>query len=207
MERNTAETLLADRRTNAVVGWALLAFLALVAAQSFLSGDLAWGVFVASVLALCVVVPVSFRDPAVMLPWEVIVLAALPTLGRAIATFELTSDLAVYLSVAALALIVAVQLDLFTEVRLSVGFAIVFVVLATMATAGVWAVFRWSLDLLVGTETLLEPGVSTDVIHDELMIEFLYAAVAGVLAGVTFELYFRRLSPTAARITDGVTEP
>lgn len=207
MDRITAEDLLADKRTNAVLGWLLLLFLGAVAAGSFITGDLSWGIFVTSVLALCLVVPVTFRDPELMLPWELIVLAALPMLGRAIATFEVTSDLNVYLSVAALALIVAVQLDLFTTAKLSVGFAIIFVVLATMATAGVWAVFRWSLDLFFGTDTLIVEGVDEHIIHDELMIEFLYATIAGMIAGVIFELYFRRQLPAKERFSEEVIEP
>lgn len=192
MSQRTVEDLLTNRRVNSIVGWILLVFLGVVAAGSVLRGDLAWTVFVAGVLALCVLPPIAFRDPEAMLPWEVIALAALPTLGRVIATFHLTSDLATYLSVAALALIVAVELDLFTAVRLTVGFAIAFVFLGTLATAGGWALFRWSLDLVAGTEFLLESGVEEATIHDELMVEFVYAAAAGLLAGVVFELYFRR---------------
>jgi len=206
MTARTAEDLLADQRNNAVVGWAFLVFLAAIVAEGFLTGDLAWGVFVASVLALCVLPPLAFRDAEVMLPWEVIALAALPALGRAVATFELTSDLNTYLSVAALALIVAVELDLFSELRLTVGFAIAFVVFATMATAGTWAVFRWSMDSVLGTEFLLVPGVEDQVIHDELMVEFLYAAAAGLLAGLVFELYFRRRAPTEERLPEEVVE-
>lgn len=196
MAERTAERLLADSRTNALIGWLLMLFLAAIVTESVVGGDRAWAVFVGSVLVLCILPPLLFRDPEAMLPWEVITLAALPTFGRAIATFDLTSDLYLYLSVAALALIVAVELDLFTAVELTVGFAITFVALGTIATAGAWAVLRWSMDLLLGTTFLLEPGVEEQVIHDELMIEFLYSAAAGLIAGVIFELYFRRwLSP------------
>jgi len=206
MSQRTAEDLLGNRRTNAVVGWILLVFLGAVAAESVIGGDVPWAVFVASVLVLCIIPPIAFRDAEAMLPWEVIALAALPTFGRAIATFDLTSDLNTYLSVAALALIVAVELDLFTEVRLTVGFAIAFVFLGTLATAGGWALFRWALDLLVGTEFLLESGVEEDVIHDELMVEFVYAAVSGLIAGVVFELYFRRQDAGTDRLPEEAIE-
>jgi hypothetical protein len=202
----TAENLLADRRTNAVLGWVLLVFLSLVAIESVVDGDLAWAVFVSVVLVLCLVPPLAFRDAETMLPWEVIALAALPTFGRAIATFELTSDFNMYLSVAALALIVAVEIDVFTAVELTVGFAIVFVTIATLATAGAWAVFRWSMDVLVGTEFLIEPGVDELVVHDELMLEFIYSAVSGLTAGIVFELYFRRRAPIEKRVSEEVTE-
>lgn len=200
----SADKLLADSRTNALIGWMLMLFLAAIVTESVVSGDTAWAVFVGVVLLLCVLPPLVYRDTETMLPWEVITLAALPTFGRAIATFDLTSDLYLYLSVAALALIVAVELDLFTPVELTVGFAIAFVALGTIATAGAWAVLRWSMDLLLGTAFLIEPGVEDRVIHDQLMIEFLYSAAAGLLAGLIFELYFRRRLSPAERIPEEV---
>ncbi|MEF8814692.1 MAG: hypothetical protein V5A55_12870 [Halovenus sp.] len=206
MAAQKAEGLLADSRNNALVGWVLLVLLGALVAESVLTGDLAWGVFVASVFGLCILPALAFRDPEAMLPWEVIALAALPTFGRAVATFEFTSDINMYLSVAALALVVAVELDLFTAVELTVGFAIAFVVFATLATAGIWAVFRWSIDLLVGTEFLLAEGVGDQVIHDEVMAEFVYSAVAGLAAGAVFELYFRRRASSAERLPQGVSE-
>lgn len=205
MGPQSAEDLLADQQTNAVVGWLFVVFLGLVATESIVGGDLQWGVFVSGVLVLCLVVPVAFRNPSVMLPWEVIALAALPTFGRAVATFNLISEFTVYISVAALALIVAVELDLFTTVRMTVGFALTFVVFATLATAGMWALVRWALDLTLGTQTLLVEGVSDETVHDELMIEFLYSALAGLVAGVVFEGYFRRRQKN--RLPEEVTEP
>lgn len=202
----SADKLLADSRTNALIGWVLMLFLAAIVTESVVSGDTAWAVFVGVVLLLCVLPPLVYRDTGTMLPWEVITVAALPTFGRAIATFDLTSDLYLYLSVAALALIVAVELDLFTKVELTVGFAIAFVALGTIATAGAWAVLRWSMDLLLGTAFLIEPGVEDRVIHDQLMIEFLYSAAAGLLAGLIFELYFRRRLSPAERIPEEVLE-
>jgi hypothetical protein len=65
MASRTAEDLLADRRNNATVSWVLLAFLAAIATESFVTGDLAWSVFVASVLVLCVLPPLAFRDAEV----------------------------------------------------------------------------------------------------------------------------------------------
>jgi len=205
MVQQSAADLLADQRANAVLGWLLVVFLGLVAVESVVTGDSQWGVFVAGVLALCLVAPVLFRDPTVMLPWEVIGLAALPTFGRAVATFGPAREFTLYISVAALALIVAVELDLFTTVRMTVGFAVTLVVFATLATAGLWALVRWGLDLTLGTNTLLVDGVSDDTIHDELMVEFMYSAVAGLGAGVLFAGYFRRRE-TPERLPAEVTE-
>jgi hypothetical protein len=112
--------------------------------------------------------------------------------GRTTATVVLTTELATHLSVAALALVVAVELEVFTPVRMPPWFAVLFVVIATMATAGVLAVSQWLSDLYLGTTFLLSPGRSEDAVHAAVMGDFLAATAAGVLAGVVFEWYFRR---------------
>lgn len=203
MSRTQVGELLADRRRNAAVAWLLVAFLGVAAVGNLLGGDgftdgALWAGFITGVVVLAVVPPVVHRNATRMLPWEVLAMAALPVIGRSFARVELTGDLATYLSVAALALIVAVELHAFTTVRMTYGFAVVFVVVTTMATAGVWAILRWSLDVTIGTQFLLEQGVPPHQIHDDLMVEFIYSTAAGIVAGTIFELYFRRW----ARIED-----
>lgn len=205
MAQPSPEDLLVDRRYNAVAAWLFVAFLGVVAVESVVEGDFPWALFVGTILILCLLPPVSSRSLETMLPWEVVALAALPTFGQAFAPPQIAGQFMVYISVAALALIVAVELDLFTEVRMTIGFAIVFVAVTTLAAAGVGAVVRWQLDLLLGTSFLLESGVSEDTIHDELMIEFVYSALAGLVAGVVFQLYFRRPA-MKRRTTTEVTE-
>jgi hypothetical protein len=192
MAQFAAEDLLASRRLNAIIGWLFIGFLGLVVVESIADVDIPWATFVLTILLLCILPPVAFRNWEMMLPWEVIVLAALPTFIGAIITAEVVTDFALYVSVAALALIVAVELDLFTEVEMTIGFAIAFVTVVTLAVAGAGAVFRWQLDLLLGTETLLDSELTDQEIHDAMMIEFIYSALAGVLGGIVFQLYFRR---------------
>jgi hypothetical protein len=199
-------TMLADRRRNAAAGWLLVAFLAAVAVESVLAGNLLWAGFTAAVVALCVVPPIAYRDATTMLPWEVVAMGALPVVGRTLATVELTGDLATYLSVAALALIVAVELHVFTPVKMTYGFAIFFVVVATMATAGVWAVVRWASDVWLGTQLLFEPGVAEAEVERQVMFEFVYSTAAGLVGGLIFELYFRRLARIEERIPEEVAE-
>jgi len=206
MSRAQVGTLLADRRRNAYAGWLLVVFLGTVVAGNVLDGELLWAGFVTGMLVLAVLPPVAHRNWTVMLPWEVLAMAALPVIGRSFATVELTGDLATYLSVAALALVVAVELHVFTSVRMTYGFAIVFVVVTTMATAGTWAITRWSLDVVLGTQFLLEQGADPDVVHDDLMIEFVYSTMAGVVAGVVFELYFRRRARLEERLAAEVDD-
>jgi len=191
-------------RGNAVLAWALVAFLGVVVAGALLRGDLLWAGFAAVVAALAVVPPVAYRNPRVMLPWEVLALSALPLIGRTVATWPLAGEFATYLGVAALALVVAVELDTFTSVGMTPGFAVVFVVVATMATAGIWAVLRWSLDVALGTAFLLDPALTAEEIETALMWEFVYSVGAGGIAGAVFEGYFRRHAGAADRVPEEV---
>lgn len=187
-----------DRRVNAGLAWLLVGFILLVVVESLLGGDLLWAGFAAFVAGLALVPAVAHRNHAVMLPWEVLVLAALPILGRALATMVFTTRVATYLSVAALALIVAVELHVFTAVKMTHWFAVLFVVVATIATAGVLAVVQWLSDEFLGTA----------FIHSEhrLMWDFVAATVVGGMAGVIFEWYFRRFTQVSPRLPGDVGE-
>ncbi|MCO8245034.1 hypothetical protein [Haladaptatus sp. AB643] len=192
------DALVEDKRVNAGLAWLLVGFLVTVMIGSLVQDDLLWAMFAGSVAALALVPPVAFRNTEAMLPWEVLILAALPVLGRELATLALTTRVATYLSVAALALIVAVELHVFTPVRMNHWFAVLFVVIATIATAGVWAVVQWLSDIYLGTHLL----------HSEyrLMWDFVYATIVGIVAGIVFEWYFRRVIPAEERLPAEIQE-
>ena len=201
-----------SRRVNAAVAWVLVAFLVAMVAAELLRGDVIWAGFTAAVAALAVLPAVAYRDPRMMLPWEVVALASVPVAGRALVAGQtiggvtLTGRITTYLAVAAVALIIAVELDVFTPVRMNYTFAVFFVVVATMAAAGVWAVVKWLSDLYLGTSLLLT-GAPEDEIEATLMWDFVAATVAGLLAGVVFEYYFRRHADVSQRLPDETGEP
>lgn len=184
--------VLETERANALLSWTLVGFVGLVVVGSSTSGNLLWAGFALVVLVLAVVPALAYRQVGVMLPWEVLALAALPLVGRVFTTVPLTGRFVTYLAVAAMALVIAVELHSFTAVEMTPGFAVGFVVVATVATAGVWAVARWLADVSLGTNFLLDPTVSTTAIETRLMWEFVYSTLAGAAAGVIFEGYFRR---------------
>jgi hypothetical protein len=196
--------LLGDERVNAVLGWVLVGAILLVTVGSFLEGNIIWAGFAATVALLAVMPSLVFLSARTMLPWEVLLLAGLPILGRVVATFRVSSQVATYLSVAALALIVAVELNAFTSVRMTPTFAVVFVAITTMAAAGVWAVVRWSLDIMFGTAFLFDPGLTEAGAEAErgVMLEFVASTIAGLLAGVVFEFYVRRRAIIDPRMPD-----
>ena len=178
-------------RVNAIVSWLLVGVLALVFLESLIDFDRLWVLFVAITGAIVLVPPVAYRDWRMMLPWEVLVLALLPILVRGLFGGEL-GTVAYYLSVAGLALIVTVELHTFTSVRMTHWFAVVFVIMTTMASVAAWAVVRWNADRYLGTEFLTRPGMTGTEANATLMIEFVWVTLAGLAAGVLFDAYFKR---------------
>ena len=178
-------------RVNAIVSWILVGVLALVFLESLIEFDWLWILFVAVTAVIVLVPPVAYRDWQMMLPWEILLLALMPILIRALFGGEL-GTFAYYLSVAGLALIVTAELHTFTTVRMTHWFAIVFVTMTTMAAAAAWAVIRWNADRLLGTEFLTEPGMSAAEANAALMVEFIWVTAAGLVAGILFDAYFKR---------------
>lgn len=212
MEARRLRDVLEDQRLNAWSGWLLLSVMTVGALGELLTGgEAVWGVFVLLVVAVAVVPAVAFRDVTAMLPWELLLLAGFPAVGRVLISGETVAGITfsgrvtTYLAVAAVALIVAVELDVFTPVRMSHGFAVFFVTIATMAASGVWAVLRYASDVLIGTGFLLD-GRPEEVVERALMLDFVAATVAGVVAGFLFEFYFRRQSNADARTDVEVSE-
>jgi len=210
MSRTTLRNVVERHRVNAAVGWVIVATLLAAGAGALFTDDPVWGAFVLVVAGLAVVPPVVTRHPTAMLPWEVLGLAALPAVGRTLFVGEqfvgvtLTGRIATFLAVAAVALVVTVELDAFTTVRMTESFAVAFVGLTTTAAAGVWALARYVADTLFGTQLLLD-GRPLQQVETALMWDFVAATLVGLVAGVVFELYFRRRHPPTDRLPTEVT--
>ncbi|WP_222918593.1 hypothetical protein [Natrinema sp. SYSU A 869] len=177
------ERLFRSGRTNALLAWVVVGVLAMVFVKSALDFDRQWLVFVAGVGTIVLIPPVAYGEWRVMLPWELLVLATLPILVRGLFGGNV-GTFAAYLSVAGLALLITVELHMFTSLQVTHWFAIAFVVLTTLASVAAWTMVRWNLDRVFGTSYL-----ST---NEVLMAEWLSVTVAGLAAGVLFDAYFRR---------------
>ena len=193
-------------RNNALLSWALVGVLVVVFVESLLDLDRLWILFVAATGAIVLLPPVAYREWRVMLPWELLLLALLPILVRGIAGGEL-GTFAYYLSIAGLALIVVVELHMFTDLELTHWFAVAFVVMTTMATVAAWSIARWNMDLFLGTSFLLEPGMTQDQANAALMVEFTWVTLAGLVAGVLFDAYFKRRGRRLRRRLGRVMRP
>lgn len=180
---DTLERLFRDGRVNAVLAWLLVGIIAVVFIESALDVDYQWILFVGVVGCVVLIPPLAFREWRVMLPWELLVLALFPILVRGL--FRGTvGTFATYLALAALALLVIVELHMFTSLEVTHWFAVGLVVLATMAAVAAWTIFRWNADRFLGTAYLVD--------NETLMMEWLYVTVAGLVAGILFDAYFRR---------------
>ncbi|WP_101295271.1 hypothetical protein [Halegenticoccus soli] len=173
--------LLADGGTNAAVAWAILAFLFAVAVAEAALGSFLWAGFAVVAALVAAVPPLAARDPSVMLPWWLLAVVAIPPV---VEPFEPLTKVAAYFAVAALALSVAVDLHAFTAARMSRRFAVAFVVLTTMAVAGVWTTVRGLADLYFGASFFRGPN--------DLMWDLVVSSAVGVLGGLGFERYFYR---------------
>ena len=188
-------SFLRSARANATVAWLLLFGVGSIAAVSVVVGDLLWAGFALAIIAIALVPPATFRAGRVMLPWEVLALVTFPLAGRVLASGGMTQLLASHVAIAALALIVAVELHVFTPVRMTDWFAVAFVIVTTLATAGLWAVVQWVSDVILGTQLI--PNLRI------LMIHFTGAKIAGFGAGILFTYYFRRTSTVHHRCCPG----
>ncbi|MFD1598077.1 hypothetical protein [Halobellus rarus] len=177
------QRLFRDGRTNAVLAWLLVGVLAAVFADSVLDVDYGWILFVGVVGFVVLLPPVAYREWRVMLPWELLVVALFPILVRGLVGGTV-GTFATYLSLAGLALLVIVELHMFTTLRVTHWFAVGLVVLTTLAAAAAWTIFRWNADRFLGTTFLVD--------NETLMIEWLYVTLAGLSAGLLFDGYFRR---------------
>ncbi len=185
--------LVEGERGNALLAWVILLFLFAAAAVELRTGEVVWTVFVLVVVVLGAVPAALQRDRHAMLPWELLALAALPVAGRVfvagrtVGEVTLTGRVMTFVSVAAVALILAVLLDRFTPVRMNDTFAVVFVVVSTTAAAGIWAVVQWLSDIYLRTGFLDRPHA-----EEALMWDFTAATMAGLLSALLFTYYFRR---------------
>ncbi len=181
MPDDQLEALFTDSRRNALVGWLIVVLFVGAIFESLTEGDWSWLVVVLTTLVVVIVPPILRRSPWVMVPWELLAIASIPISLRTIGVTT-TTPVVTYLSIAALALLISAELHVFGPITITHWFAVVSVAMTTLAVAGLWAVLRVHLDRWLGTATLVD--------NTALMIEFAWAAVAGVLAGGLFAAYF-----------------
>ena len=190
---NSLQPLIGPHRLDALGAWVVTGVLVGGTGRFAAGGEFDWAVLTAVIVAVAVTVPLAARNLETTVPAELLGLVAVPVLVRTFGGFPQVTP---FLVVAGVALLLAVVLDAYTSLTMTPRFATVFVVIVTMAVAGVWAVGIYATDTLLGTAFL--DG------QTELMWDLVTAAATGIVAGVVFELYVER-SARIARLR--VSEP
>lgn len=175
--------ILREGSGDALLAWLGLGVVVVAIGWSVRIGAIAWTLFGALLVAVLVTPAVAYRTPAAIPPWPVGVLAAVSYAVAVVAPWTVVSRVAVYVTVAALALVVVTEIDAFTPVRMNRGFAVALVVMATVTAAGVWELGKWTVDLAAGTRMVES--------NEALMRRLVTAAGAGLVAGAVFDRYLR----------------
>lgn len=177
--------MLENDRLNPRLAWALVCVLALAGGWSALAGALLWASFAAASVAIALIPAVALRDATAMVPWEILAVAVLPLASTAVGVPAPLVEAATYLAVAALALLVVVELYAFSSMRMTARFGIVLTVLLTMATASLWTIVRYFADRYLGTNYL------TGLTQTELMWDLLLAIAVGTIGALCLGAYVR----------------
>jgi hypothetical protein len=171
-------------RINTVIAYVLTSAVFLAFLASILQYRILWTIFTAVTLTAILTPPISNRDHRLMLPWEILFLAVIPITVRILPLSLLSTQLATYLSVAALALIIIVELHIFTYLKLNRPFAAILVLISTLALGGAWSLLQFWLGEFTG-----QPRLTDNTI---LMYDYINVTLAGLIAGISFNLYFKR---------------
>jgi hypothetical protein len=182
--------LLKNTALNAFAGWTIVLFLALLGMGNFIYGRFIWTILIAFVISIIIIPAIRMHKLSVMPSWYFVFLAILPIVGSSTAWYFFSTSIPFYFAVATIALLVAAEINWFTSVKMTDKFAILLVVVTTLAISGLWHLIEWLLDIYLGTSYLLS-GLSPDAINDAVMHQFIYAMVSGVAAGALFGWYFR----------------
>lgn len=175
------DSLAVGRRGNAVVVWTLTALLVAEAVRSYRVDAALWAGFTLAVVAVIAGPAVVFRDWTALVPWPAVSVVVGASLLRASGHYL---ELAGYLSIAATALIVVLELNGFTAVELSRRFGVAFAAMTTMAIQGLWTIAQYYSDRWLGTGFLES--------QTELQWDLVLVTLAGLAVGLLFGWYFGR---------------
>lgn len=178
------KALVYDERVNALLGWAATGIVALAAIESFLTDAYLWGglaVLIVTIVALPVAVT---GHSTAIVPWPIPFLAAVAVVLRA---FEFYPDITGYVAIGTIALLLVVELDVYTEIELSRRFAVVFATMTTMSLQAFWIIAQYSSDQWLGTKFLWS--------QTELQWDIVYVTAVSIALGVIAEWYFDRFEP------------
>lgn len=175
------DDLVRGARTNALIGWTTAGCATTVAAASLVVDPSIW-VGYALLLAVVVALPAAVtRDWTTMAHWPILSVATVAVVARIAGLYP---GAAGHIAIVALALVVVVELDGFTSIRLTRRFAVGLAVLTTMAIEAVWIIVQFLSDRWLGTGYLTT--------QNELQWDIVTVTVVSLAVGVVFYWYLTR---------------
>jgi len=155
--------------------------------------DALWMVFGITALSLYVLPIVTMRDPFRALPWEMTLLLSAPlllhissgasVLDEALDWWNDFTSLAFSFSLATIGFLLTIELQMYTDVRMSRGFAVFFVFMFTLGVSGFWHLGQYLDDVFFGTNHIVS--------NSSVMRSFLWTLIGGVLMGFVYAAYLK----------------
>lgn len=179
--------LVSDQRLNAALGWGTTGITALAAIESYLTGAFLWGCLAVIILSIVAIPAAVTGRPTAMVPWPIPFVGAVAVVLRA---FEFYPHITGYVAIGTIALMVVVELDVYTDVELSRRFGVVFATMTTMSLQAFWIIAQYYSDHWLGTEHLSS--------QTELQWDIVYVTVVGIALGVLAELYLDHFEPVGS---------
>lgn len=169
---------------NAIIGWVVAGVVMVAAPVSFVTTEPIWGGFSLVFVAVIALPAVATHDWTAMAPWPLLAVAAIAITARNGGLYPETVG---YVAIATLALVIVVELDVSTSIRLSRRFAVAFAVLTTLAVEAVWIIVQFASDQWLGTGYL-----STQT---KLQEDIVIVTIVGLVMGGLFYSYLARFEP------------
>lgn len=182
--------LLKSTPLNAFAGWLMVLVLFFLGMWNLFYGRFMWTMLIFLVIWIIIAPAIILRKLLLMPSWYFIVLAILPLVGSTTAYYFFSTSIPYYVSVATIALLTAAEIHWFTSVKMNYKFAILLVIVTTLAISGLRHLLEWFMDTIFKTG-YLPYAPTADAMNDIVMVEFIYALIAGIIAGILFGLYFR----------------
>lgn len=162
----------------------MTAIIVLVAVQRFLTAAYLWSGLTFTIAVAIAVPALRTSCLAAIVPWPLPFVAAAAVVLRAV---EFAPDITGYLAISTIALILVVELDVYTDVQLSRRFAIIFATMTTMALQAFWIIGQYYSDRWLGTGFLQT--------QTELQWDIVSITVVAIVLGSIFEWYLERFDP------------
>jgi len=208
-EQSRVKTLFArqsrERMIESVASWVAGIVLFFSTVYCLLEFDVLWVFFGITALSLYMLPIVSLKDPFRALPWEMTILLTAPILIHISAGSQALNDhlswwddfasIAFAFSISTLGFLITIELQMYTPVKMNRPFAVLFVVVFTLAVSGFWQVGEYIGDHVYGTHY---QGTNRDV-----MLSLVWNLVGGIAMGFFYDLYLR-IMPKKRRTTLGL---